>query len=66
MTIHSYRRPSKRTQKTPNTRQNVNKVNTKATLRCPIDAPWIPLWAHEHLKKTVGSPLDVYCRHYAA
>ncbi|TFK94056.1 hypothetical protein K466DRAFT_22027 [Polyporus arcularius HHB13444] len=32
--------------------QNVNKVNTKATLRCPIDAPWIPLWAREHLKKT--------------
>ncbi|RPD60010.1 hypothetical protein L226DRAFT_63688 [Lentinus tigrinus ALCF2SS1-7] len=32
--------------------QNVNKVNTKATLRCPIDAPWIPLWAREYLKKT--------------
>jgi len=25
--------------------QNVNKVNTKATLRCPANAAWIPLWA---------------------
>ncbi|TBU33587.1 hypothetical protein BD311DRAFT_652166 [Dichomitus squalens] len=32
--------------------QNVNKVNTKATLRCPIDAPWIPLWARDHIKRT--------------
>ncbi|EIW57497.1 uncharacterized protein TRAVEDRAFT_125523 [Trametes versicolor FP-101664 SS1] len=32
--------------------QNVNKVNTKATLRCPLDTPWIPLWAREHLKHT--------------
>ncbi|KAM5530871.1 hypothetical protein V8D89_015456 [Ganoderma adspersum] len=32
--------------------QNVNKVNTKATLRCPIDAPWIPPWARDHIKKT--------------
>ncbi|KAI0749309.1 hypothetical protein C8Q80DRAFT_616427 [Daedaleopsis nitida] len=32
--------------------QNVNKVNTKATMRVSIDAPWIPLWAREHLAKT--------------
>ncbi|KAI0327828.1 hypothetical protein GY45DRAFT_1347532 [Cubamyces sp. BRFM 1775] len=32
--------------------QNVNKVNTKATLRCPIHASWIPEWAREYLKKT--------------
>ncbi|KAF8813477.1 hypothetical protein BYT27DRAFT_7181021 [Phlegmacium glaucopus] len=25
--------------------QNVNKVNTKATLRCPVNASWIPRWA---------------------
>ena len=34
--------------------QNVNKVSTKATLRCPVDAPWIPLWARESLRKSVG------------
>jgi len=32
--------------------QNVNKVNTKATLRCPIDSPWIPMWARTELKKS--------------
>ncbi|OJT03363.1 Peptidyl-tRNA hydrolase ICT1, mitochondrial [Trametes pubescens] len=32
--------------------QNVNKVNTKATLRCPLDTPWIPLWARDYLKHT--------------
>ncbi|KAI0787742.1 hypothetical protein C8Q74DRAFT_1315552 [Fomes fomentarius] len=32
--------------------QNVNKVNTKATLRCPIDAPWIPSWARDAIRKT--------------
>ncbi|KAI0059224.1 hypothetical protein BV25DRAFT_1809392 [Artomyces pyxidatus] len=32
--------------------QNVNKVNTKATLRCPLDAPWIPLWAKEALRES--------------
>ncbi|KAI0926184.1 hypothetical protein AcW1_008416 [Taiwanofungus camphoratus] len=32
--------------------QNVNKVNTKATLRCPLNSSWIPMWATEHLKKT--------------
>ncbi|KAG5639512.1 hypothetical protein H0H81_000657 [Sphagnurus paluster] len=30
--------------------QHVNKVNTKATLRCPVDSPWIPSWAHAALK----------------
>ncbi|KAI0661670.1 RF-1 domain-containing protein [Cubamyces menziesii] len=32
--------------------QNVNKVNTKATLRCPLHASWIPEWARDYLKKT--------------
>ncbi|KAH9943687.1 RF-1 domain-containing protein [Amylocystis lapponica] len=32
--------------------QNVNKVNTKATLRCRVDSDWIPLWAREQLKRT--------------
>ncbi|KAJ7082843.1 hypothetical protein B0H15DRAFT_912135 [Mycena belliarum] len=32
--------------------QNVNKVNTKATLRCRIDEPWIPLWAQPELKRS--------------
>ncbi|KAH8983881.1 hypothetical protein EDB92DRAFT_1803521 [Lactarius akahatsu] len=29
--------------------QNVNKVNTKSTLRCALDSSWIPLWAHDGL-----------------
>ena len=33
--------------------QNVNKVNTKATLRCSIHAKWIPPWAKDALKRTV-------------
>ncbi|PSR74260.1 hypothetical protein PHLCEN_2v10004 [Hermanssonia centrifuga] len=33
--------------------QNVNKVNTKATLRCPLTSEWIPLWARETLKKSL-------------
>ncbi|KII92220.1 hypothetical protein PLICRDRAFT_50637 [Plicaturopsis crispa FD-325 SS-3] len=32
--------------------QNVNKVNTKATLRCPVDAPLVPAWARKDLKKS--------------
>jgi len=32
--------------------QNVNKVNTKATLRCPVKSRWIPLWARETLRKS--------------
>ncbi|KAI8980135.1 RF-1 domain-containing protein [Trametes punicea] len=32
--------------------QNVNKVNTKATLRCSIHEPWIPPWARDYIKKT--------------
>ncbi|EGN99309.1 hypothetical protein SERLA73DRAFT_108748 [Serpula lacrymans var. lacrymans S7.3] len=31
--------------------QNVNKVETKATVRCSIEAEWIPLWAIDALKK---------------
>ncbi|KAI0833407.1 hypothetical protein BC628DRAFT_1406453 [Trametes gibbosa] len=36
--------------------QNVNKVNTKSTLRCPLNAPWIPAWAREHIKQSVRLP----------
>ncbi|THU76236.1 hypothetical protein K435DRAFT_614892, partial [Dendrothele bispora CBS 962.96] len=32
--------------------QNVNKVNTKATLRCPVDSEWIPLWCRSALIKS--------------
>ncbi|KAF8709768.1 hypothetical protein AX14_013472 [Amanita brunnescens Koide BX004] len=32
--------------------QNVNKVNTKASLRCGLDAPWIPAWAKPELRRS--------------
>ncbi|KAJ7628326.1 RF-1 domain-containing protein, partial [Roridomyces roridus] len=32
--------------------QNVNKVNTKATLRCAIHETWIPLWAKPELRRS--------------
>ncbi|KAJ7650965.1 RF-1 domain-containing protein, partial [Roridomyces roridus] len=32
--------------------QNVNKVNTKATLRCLIHESWIPLWAQPELRRS--------------
>jgi len=32
--------------------QNVNKVNTKATVRCALDSPWIPSWAHDALQQS--------------
>ncbi|PPQ63243.1 hypothetical protein CVT24_005703 [Panaeolus cyanescens] len=32
--------------------QNVNKVNTKATVRCSLDSPWIPPWSRPHLRNT--------------
>ncbi|KAL4263560.1 Prokaryotic-type class I peptide chain release factors domain-containing protein [Pleurotus pulmonarius] len=31
--------------------QNVNKVNTKVTLRCPLDSDWIPMWARSALRQ---------------
>ncbi|KAF8963173.1 RF-1 domain-containing protein [Flammula alnicola] len=31
--------------------QNVNKVNTKATLRCSLNESWIPRWAESTLMK---------------
>ena len=34
--------------------QNVNKVNTKATARCQVDAKWIPPWALPELRKSVS------------
>ncbi|KAF8629968.1 hypothetical protein AX17_005534 [Amanita inopinata Kibby_2008] len=37
--------------------QNVNKVNTKASLRCSVKASWIPGWAREELRQ---------CTHYVA
>lgn len=32
--------------------QNVNKVETKVSARCRVDAPWIPIWARESLART--------------
>jgi len=32
--------------------QNVNKVNTKATVRCALDSYWIPSWAAPRLRKS--------------
>ncbi|KAG9038138.1 hypothetical protein FRB95_002578 [Tulasnella sp. JGI-2019a] len=32
--------------------QNVNKVNTKAIARCPLERAWIPAWAREALRQT--------------
>ncbi|KAG1820978.1 uncharacterized protein BJ212DRAFT_1445458 [Suillus subaureus] len=32
--------------------QNVNKVETKVSARCRVDAPWVPLWARESLVRT--------------
>ncbi|KZV81953.1 hypothetical protein EXIGLDRAFT_713611 [Exidia glandulosa HHB12029] len=31
--------------------QNVNKLNTKATVRCPLDVKWMPEWAKAALRK---------------
>jgi hypothetical protein len=33
--------------------QNVNKVNTKATVRCALDSTWIPSWARDGLRESV-------------
>ncbi|KAI0247032.1 hypothetical protein BJV78DRAFT_1113598, partial [Lactifluus subvellereus] len=30
--------------------QNVNKVNTKATVRCALDSTWVPSWARDGLQ----------------
>jgi hypothetical protein len=35
--------------------QNVNKVNTKATVRCALDSTWIPSWARDGIRKSVSS-----------
>ncbi|KAH9973403.1 RF-1 domain-containing protein, partial [Russula compacta] len=32
--------------------QNVNKVNTKATVRCALDSTWIPVWARDGLQQS--------------
>lgn len=44
--------------------QNVNKVNTKATLRCPLNQPWIPKWAVHDLVKDVWHAPIIYSRAY--
>ncbi|KAH8118110.1 hypothetical protein DFH11DRAFT_1851108 [Phellopilus nigrolimitatus] len=31
--------------------QNVNKVNTKCTTKCPLSVTWIPLWAKKALRQ---------------
>lgn len=41
--------------------QNVNKVNTKAVAKWPIDSPLIPSWARENLKSTVSC--FPFCHH---
>jgi hypothetical protein len=33
--------------------QNVNKVNTKVTIRCALDSAWIPSWARDGLQQSV-------------
>jgi peptidyl-tRNA hydrolase ICT1 len=33
--------------------KNVNKVNTKATLRVAVDAHWIPQWSRDQLRASV-------------
>ena len=38
--------------------QNVNKVNSKAVVRCALTSPWIPLWAQDHLRASVRSPIS--------
>ncbi|KAI0342914.1 hypothetical protein BDW22DRAFT_1329928 [Trametopsis cervina] len=32
--------------------QNVNKVNTKATVRCALHSSWIPQWAHDSIQRS--------------
>ncbi|KAJ7220300.1 hypothetical protein GGX14DRAFT_355290 [Mycena pura] len=39
-------------QRPPRPRRNVNKVNTRATLRCSVDEEWIPLWAKPGLQRS--------------
>ncbi|PCH42353.1 hypothetical protein WOLCODRAFT_25323 [Wolfiporia cocos MD-104 SS10] len=34
--------------------QNVNKVNTKATLRCSLNSAWLPPWSKEYLIKSTA------------
>ncbi|KZT71422.1 hypothetical protein DAEQUDRAFT_724404 [Daedalea quercina L-15889] len=41
--------------------QNVNKVNTKATLRCPLSSSWIPLWARDYIKRTPSYVSSAQC-----
>ncbi|KAH9966935.1 hypothetical protein BGW80DRAFT_1137973, partial [Lactifluus volemus] len=36
----------------PGGQQNVNKVNTKVTIRCALDSAWIPSWARDGLQQS--------------
>ena len=42
--------------------QHVNKTNSKATLRCPVDASWIPPWAHPELRQNVSLGIYISAR----
>ncbi|KAH9055510.1 hypothetical protein EDB87DRAFT_1762460, partial [Lactarius vividus] len=42
--------------------QNVNKVNTKSTLRCALDSSWIPLWARDGLQESVCCDIPYFVR----
>lgn len=35
--------------------QNVNKVNTKAVVKCPLNSSWIPAWARPQLLRSVSA-----------
>jgi hypothetical protein len=39
--------------------QNVNKVNTKATVRCALDSTWIPSWARDGIRQSVGCGVNL-------
>jgi hypothetical protein len=39
--------------------QNVNKLNTKASARCSLQAPWIPEWAKPGLRDSVNYKVDL-------
>ncbi|KZT18279.1 hypothetical protein NEOLEDRAFT_1159494 [Neolentinus lepideus HHB14362 ss-1] len=39
--------------------QNVNKVNTKASVRCSIKDSWIPQWSHKALRASLSKPYYV-------
>lgn len=40
--------------------QNVNKVNTKAIIKCPLNSSWIPAWARAELLRSVSAYSTLY------